>query len=557
MSQVRFLKGTQSNLLGLNSYTEGAFYLTTDTDRLYFAQASNELVPLNQFIRTVDQIEAESGKTSLPTNANEGDYYYAAKENVLCIRDGNSWTQLNPDTNTRLKVSTAALTSAAGTNTNEVKINLNVSEAENTVPTGGTANTATGSVTVKGGNGVTVAQSNNEITISADSDINTQYEIDTDSVTGLESGESGAKIVLDADSSGTDSDITLKSSNRYIGIAQNNGVITLTALDQSVDTVTAGFDANGKFKVTVKDATDASAVASTEIEPTVTYGQTGSKSTAKFLSGSADLDVYTTSQTDNKISAALSAADAMTYKGTVSHSNSSDLTNNAPWGSVYKVSGVLTEADDGITAKVGDLVIAEKAEGQNIVEGAANSTTWVVVPSGDDQTITFTKDSTTGQILIADGVNGAGIKIAAGTHAAVSHALSGNTITTTVSQAQDYTAQDVEGSTADVTQTRGSDTSFTAITAIETDAYGNVVDGSIKTKTFNVSGGAKVDTVTEQITHTVSGATVTTLVKDTASAVAKSGSYSVSSDNLTITNGTNDGTTASANLKINLEWGSF
>lgn len=53
MANVKFLKGTQSNFNGLTQFTDGAFYLTTDTDRLYFAQSSTECVPLNQFIRTV------------------------------------------------------------------------------------------------------------------------------------------------------------------------------------------------------------------------------------------------------------------------------------------------------------------------------------------------------------------------------------------------------------------------------------------------------------------------------------------------------------------------
>ena len=47
---VGFLRGSQANLKALNTYKEGSFYLTTDTDRLYFAQSSSELVDLNQYI---------------------------------------------------------------------------------------------------------------------------------------------------------------------------------------------------------------------------------------------------------------------------------------------------------------------------------------------------------------------------------------------------------------------------------------------------------------------------------------------------------------------------
>jgi hypothetical protein len=37
MANVSFKRGLQSNLDKLTSYIDGAFYLTTDTDRLYFA----------------------------------------------------------------------------------------------------------------------------------------------------------------------------------------------------------------------------------------------------------------------------------------------------------------------------------------------------------------------------------------------------------------------------------------------------------------------------------------------------------------------------------------
>lgn len=107
---VRFLKGTQSSLNTLLSgsgsrFTAGAFYLTEDTDRLYFAQSATELVPLNQFIRSVT-----SSQFNALTSADVavGDYYYIAENNILAvcktINGGTgskpTWTQLNPDTNT-------------------------------------------------------------------------------------------------------------------------------------------------------------------------------------------------------------------------------------------------------------------------------------------------------------------------------------------------------------------------------------------------------------------------------------------------------------------------
>ena len=51
MANVMFKRGTQSALQTLidnkSTFTEGTFYLTTDSDRLYFAQSASELVLLN------------------------------------------------------------------------------------------------------------------------------------------------------------------------------------------------------------------------------------------------------------------------------------------------------------------------------------------------------------------------------------------------------------------------------------------------------------------------------------------------------------------------------
>ena len=100
MANVKFLKGTQQNFNGLTQFTDGAFYLTTDTDRLYFAQSERECVPLNQFIRTVTAVEFKALTTA---QVSKGDYYYVIDENILAIcKDNNAtltWTQLNPDTN--------------------------------------------------------------------------------------------------------------------------------------------------------------------------------------------------------------------------------------------------------------------------------------------------------------------------------------------------------------------------------------------------------------------------------------------------------------------------
>lgn len=552
MAQVRFLQGLQASLNQLSTYTEGAFYLTTDSQRLYYAKASNELVPLNQFIRIVDVISnPSSGQTALPATAEDGDYYYVKEDNILCIRDSDvtgGWTQINPDTNDTLDIANSQQLSVGSTVTNGVVIDETIADTA--------GNSISGSVTIKGGDAVTVSNSaTDEITISAP---DTTYAIGAAAATGMDSTkqETGAKVTLTSTKANDNSDITLKSANGNIAITQEGNVITLIGGDQSVSSADLAAQ-NGAFSVLIDNTTTGDT-----ITPTLKYGQNATES-ATFNGGSnvaipeATLDVYTTDEVDDAIEAALSAADAMTYMGTVSSTDAaSKLTNNAPWGSVYKAS---SDISTPVAANLGDLIIAEKATGFTGDEGDANSTTWVVVSSGDDQTITFSSNSTTGEIYVTDNVNTAGIKVAAGTHVAVTHAEANGIITSTVAQAADYTAQTATGSAAAVSQTAASSNTattntFTAVTEIATDTYGNVVDGSIKTQTLTVTDShANINSVETGVTTVTGGVDVEIQVADTDN-VSQSGSFNISSDNscLAVTKGT-----GASDVVLTLNWGTF
>ena len=118
MANVQFKRGTQASLEALlakqgtaGSYVEGAFYLTTDSDRLYFAQSDKELVHLNHNVIHVANISA------LPTLADAitGDFYYCVAENVLCTKKAGAteWTQINKNTNDDHDTSVTGLTVSA------------------------------------------------------------------------------------------------------------------------------------------------------------------------------------------------------------------------------------------------------------------------------------------------------------------------------------------------------------------------------------------------------------------------------------------------------------
>ena len=96
---------------------------------------------------------------------------------------------------------------------------------------------------------------------------------------------------------------------------------------------------------------------------------------------------------------------------------------------------------------------------------------------------------------------------------------------------------------------------FTAVTEIETDAYGNVVNGSIKTKKLTVRDThANISQVVTgvEVADTKDKATITTGVTDTDT-VSKTDTFALSSTSLEITS-VGSGSKEAA---INLVWGTF
>lgn len=125
MSNVKFLRGTQTKLDSLQSFNEGAFYLTSDTDRLYFAQSNNELVYLNKYITKVNTL----AELQAMANLNDGDFYYVVKENILCTRITDSdgtvhWAQINASQDTNTDTSLDGVTFSSKVSDDKSKITI-------------------------------------------------------------------------------------------------------------------------------------------------------------------------------------------------------------------------------------------------------------------------------------------------------------------------------------------------------------------------------------------------------------------------------------------------
>lgn len=92
MALLKFLRGTQAGLKGLQNVTDGALYFTTDTHKIYMGTASG--------LQEYSAIEVAESIEKLPdvAIAIQGKFYYAEAENVFCFAHNGAWQQVNPDT---------------------------------------------------------------------------------------------------------------------------------------------------------------------------------------------------------------------------------------------------------------------------------------------------------------------------------------------------------------------------------------------------------------------------------------------------------------------------
>ena len=532
-SNVNFIRTTQAALntelaKTSQSWTQGAFYLTVDTDRLYFAQTATELVPLNQFIRIWD-----SSNTNPPTTTNTpelaaGDiYYWESPKNILMICDDPSqgeWTQLNPDT--FLKNSTAGL-AVTGSTDDQRTIELTVQDTKD----GSTAlHSVTGSVTIAGGTNVGVTSSGNTITISAtDTNDNTTYALSA--AQGSGASANGAVVTLTGTPSalgvaGTPAaeNLTILGSTNIdvtyaAGSGNDKGSITIEG-KPGVTAVSQSFSSTGQLltDLTLSDSTHVETPANSTFIPKIKYGATrgsatnaAADQTTVFFDGTdsdtAVLNVYTKAQVDNIIANQFAAADALVYKGTVSDGAdaTAKLVSTADVGTTYKAA---TDITSPVTAKTGDLIIAEGVDG---------NVTWDVIPSGDDQFIEvdtsnskefIIKDNnsaigslaidgatnTYGTITVTDSTNGQAKSLT------VAHGAAGaaNTKLGDVTSGTAYTAVVTTGAnstelstpTAPInTQSQhdsnvGASIDIPSITGLSYDAAGHIV--AVNTKTYRV-----------------------------------------------------------------------
>ena len=104
MANVIFKQGLQDSLDLLSTQKkaiEGAFYLTSDSHRLYIGLQDKTVAPVNEGVTTVPGVGSLPAANTL-SKLHAGEFYYATAENILCVFNGKEWIQINANTDTKI-----------------------------------------------------------------------------------------------------------------------------------------------------------------------------------------------------------------------------------------------------------------------------------------------------------------------------------------------------------------------------------------------------------------------------------------------------------------------
>lgn len=225
MANIAFKRGLSTNLP--TSATDGVFYLTTDSHRLYVGQGTS-LVELNRYILEIADIDALPAKGE----SHEGDFVWVKAGNMLlvCTDPNNTnslqrWTQINaPDTDNDTKV-----TSITTPNVNATAEGITVSFDIKQTTINNKTNTKT-----------EIAAIPVSFTITAE-DLVTANEVAVDLAVSADNG--GAKIVTDGPGADADggyvklapgSNVTMSVSGSDVTINAKDTTYTLAAADNKV-----------------------------------------------------------------------------------------------------------------------------------------------------------------------------------------------------------------------------------------------------------------------------------------------------------------------------------
>lgn len=557
MANVLFKQGTQENLDAIRtakSATEGTFYLTNDSHRMYLGTASGDAVPVNEGVTTVRSL------SDLPKNytaqLHAGQFYYVTQENILCVFNGTTWAQINSNTDTYIDRIEYVITEVVDQD-NVVSVNLKIYDDK------GGGDYVEKAYKIKGANGL-------QADVDASGDI-----VLTGDTYGLSTSYSNvnktASIHLNSQNTDNDTKIDIKGNENLTISRDANGAFTFASKDTKLAEVSSGLgqsptDTNDNKEglyVNVKD-TDGEGGAA-HLNPEFQIGTTPTyQEKVKIVNGVASLPVYSKREIDKM----MIGLDAMSYKGTLGPggSKASLDTTKLSNGDTYLLTGEWTQQINGVnyTAHKGDMVICRGTEG---ADGFLTSTTIVidVVPSGNDAQVdtTYTVvpidkgfqivakggDVVGGMTVVGDGVN---IDVTDNKNTTTGF----NTLTV-----KHKTITEKTTSIGTTTQSNYIELPITVVDSIVRDSAGHIKE--VKTKTYKLkdTNGHLDENATYGTTLSKADGTTKVLITSQVKMFANngdpagvaSGAFSIESNSISIKTPTAGG----AAIVLELEWGTF
>ena len=560
MANVLFKRGNQANVPLTSGAVEGAFYLTKDTHRLYYGNASGGCDLLSQAIVEVANVQALGNQP-----ASDGQFYYVKDSNILAVyvtKNGQGqYVQINPDT--KLIQTDTQFVAANSSGVTNVTLTLKQSRAD-----AATVADVTADFDVVGAGSVSVSGSGNDITITGALLNVSEYTEDV----GGTSTHKGATIGLGSSAA------NLREGNN-ISISSSGSNITIAATDNYVTGGTMEFEpvstsatpVNTGFKVAASLTRSGSlgpvSVAAASIDPVINYGhvETGTEpnitvntsATAKFLRGEATLDVYTAAQTKTLIENQLKAINAMTYMGTVADAaGAGDVqalpTTDVHIGDVWLASGEVTYNNTKYPA--GTMFVANGTEVDGVISAATLD--WDAVQTSDRDThyhgegsngtgwgkldiINETSSSSVGFVKVLEGDDNDSISVTGTPNIStnsidieVAHKDFAGTNTTATQARQnvgtDATVTYVSGLTLD----NGHVSGYTTTTATIGNDYTQVATVGMTAGSATVTGGSGATLTTSVTTQ---NAAETLVATRTGSATIESTSLAISGANSAVT----------------------
>lgn len=530
MANVGFKLGTQAKVDALlktpgTSVVEGSFYLTSDTHRLYIGQKATasdtnaQLFPVNEGVITVTNVSDLPDVSESDKSVYAGRFYYVTNGNILCVYNGKSWVQINTNTDTVIDSHSYSIDGG------EITDNIHLSNGK----------TQNATFTVTGANGVQISGTGTTLTITGD-----KYSLSSTVASNK------ATVKLDSANTTNDTSVVLAGGDN-VTITQDADTkeVTIKSNNTKLNSLTGKAAAEG-FTIEGNNSDGSKATAAT-INPQIKVGKT-TQPVAKFVNGTATLDVYSTKDIDDK----MKALNAMIYKGTLGKNGTVTAlpTSNICIGDTYLAAENVTINEHTVYA--GSLIIARGTEDAS---GFITTETlvWDIIASTKDADTQYNFQTIEGGIKLhtSTGGNAGQLVINGGTDVAVATASSDASANQTLTVNHKAVAR-TDSTDPDLSQTKNASTDVTVITGVTTSTTGHVT--GVKTRKIKlVDSNTTLKSISNEVAAASNIATVTSTVKGTLGAGAETsatGTFKVASTSMTVTGSSNQ-------VNIDLTWGTF